>query len=162
MAADIFIGLGSNLGERLQNLSAAVSGLEGAGVRTTLRSSVYRTEPVGVVGQDEFLNQAIGCETGLSPEALLRACLEVERSMGRLRTLERGPRVIDLDLLLYGQERRDGPGILVPHPRMHLRRFVLVPLAEIAPLARHPGLALTVQELLTRCVDRSRVERVTV
>jgi len=162
VAVDIFIGLGSNLGELSRNLSGAIAALEEAGVRTTLRSSVYRTEPVGVVGQDEFLNQVVGCAPGLTPEALLRTCLDVERSLGRVRTHDRGPRVIDLDLLLYGQEERDGPRIVLPHPRMHLRRFVLVPLAEIAPRARHPRLGMTVDELLSRCPDRSRVERAAV
>ncbi len=158
MSVEIFIGLGSNLGERSLNLTGAVSGLEGAGVRTVLRSTVYRTDPVEVVGQGEFLNQVIGCETALSPEALLRVCLDVERSMGRIRTRDREPRVIDLDLLLYGPEKRMSPTITLPHPRMHLRRFVLVPLAEIAPRARHPGLGATITELLARCPDRSRVE----
>lgn len=160
MAVDIFIGLGSNLGDRASNLQAAVARLESAGVRTLLRSSVYRTDPVEVVGQGEFLNQVVGCGTGLSPEALLGVCWEVERSMGRIRTRVREPRVIDLDLLLYGQEERKEPTIALPHPRMHLRRFVLVPLAEIAPEARHPGFDATIGDLLARCPDRSRVERI--
>lgn len=159
VAVVIFTGLGSNVGDRPRNLERAIAGLEGTGARIILRSSIYRTDPVELVDQDEFLNQVIGCESGLSPELFLRACLDVERSMGRVRTQDKGPRVVDLDLLLYGQEVLRGPGIAIPHPRMHLRRFVLVPLAEIAPQATHPVLAMTVAELLARCPDRSRVER---
>ncbi len=154
-----FIGLGSNVGDRAGNLSRALQAFERAGVRAVLRSSVYRTEPVEVIDQDEFLNQVVGCETILSPEELLSVCLAVEREMGRVRTRDKGPRVIDLDLLLLGDEVRVSPGFDLPHPRMHLRRFVLVPLVEIARDVRHPILGLTALELLARCPDRSRVER---
>jgi 2-amino-4-hydroxy-6-hydroxymethyldihydropteridine diphosphokinase len=157
-----YLGLGSNLGDRSANLSLALALLAGRGVEIGRVSSIYRTEPVEVVDQGEFLNQVVGCVTGLSPEGLLQICLSVEGEMGRVRTRERGPRVIDLDLLLFGEQIRNGSGLELPHPRMHLRRFVLVPLAEIAPEARHPVLRLSASELLTRCPDRSRVERVTV
>jgi 2-amino-4-hydroxy-6-hydroxymethyldihydropteridine diphosphokinase len=113
-----------------------------------------------VTDQEEFINQVVGCETGLDPEAILGVCLAVERSMGRVRTRDKGPRVIDLDLLLAGDDIRSGESLQVPHPRMHLRRFVLVPLAEISPGARHPVLNLTASDMLSRCPDRSRVERV--
>jgi 2-amino-4-hydroxy-6-hydroxymethyldihydropteridine diphosphokinase len=154
-----FLGLGSNLGDRADSLSRAVASMEKAGLRTVLRSSVYRTEPVDVVNQGEFLNEVVGCETPRSPEDVLTLCLAVEREMGRVRTGDKGPRVIDLDLLLMGDEIRAAAGIELPHPRMHLRRFVLVPLAEIAPATRHPVLGLTIADLLARCPDRSRVER---
>jgi 2-amino-4-hydroxy-6-hydroxymethyldihydropteridine diphosphokinase len=120
-------------------------------------SSLYLTEPVDAPPQEWFLNAVAGGETALPPEALLQACLDTERERGRVREVPRGPRTIDLDLLLYGDEVRDAPGLVLPHPRMHERRFVLVPLAEIAPTARHPILGLTAAEMLRLCPDRSQV-----
>jgi len=153
----VFVGLGSNLGPREANLAAARSGLEARGFRITALSSLYLTEPVDAPPQGWFLNAVAGGETALSPESLLAACLDTERALGRVRAEARGPRPIDLDLLLYGDEVREGPALGLPHPRMHERRFVLVPLAEIAPLARHPRLGLTAAEMLRRCPDRSQV-----
>ena len=153
----VFVGLGSNLGDREATLAAAQGGLAARGFRVTAMSSLYLTEPVDAPPQGWFLNAVAGGETDLSPEALLAACLDTERALGRVRTTPRGPRPIDLDLLLYRDEARDGPGLVLPHPRLHERRFVLVPLAEIAPLARHPRLGLTAAEMLRRCPDRSQV-----
>jgi len=153
----VFVGLGANVGDREQNLLAARRGLEDRGFRVTAMSSLYHTEPVDAPPQEWFLNAVAGGETALSPEALLRACLDTERKLGRVRDVPRGPRTIDLDLLLYGDVVREGPGLVVPHPRMHERRFVLVPLAEIAPGARHPVLGLTTAEMLRRCPDRAQV-----
>lgn len=155
----VFIGLGSNLGEKGMNLQRALDALDRAGVRPVLRSSVYRTEPLELVDQDEFLNQVAGCRSDLPIEALLGLCLEIEQSLGRVRVRDKGPRIIDLDLLLRGDEVRRSAGLEVPHPRMHLRRFVLVPLVEIAPLAWHPVLKMSAAELLETCPDQSRVER---
>jgi 2-amino-4-hydroxy-6-hydroxymethyldihydropteridine diphosphokinase len=155
----VFIGLGSNLGDRPGSLEEAVRLLRGEGLIPGLTSSIYRTDPVEVVDQEEFLNQVVGCETALSPEAILEVCLDVERSMGRSRTRSKGPRNIDLDLLLAGDDIRERAVVRVPHPRMHLRRFVLVPLVEIAPSAWHPVLRKTAAEMLETCPDRSRVER---
>src|SRR5437773_1511036 len=154
-----FIGLGSNLGDRPAALAQALASLPAQGVQPRLISSLYRTEPVEVVDQGEFLNQVVGCEVEVAPEDLLRVCLAIERQMGRVRTRERGPRTIDLDLLLCGDRVVKERGLELPHPRMHLRRFVLVPLVEIAPAVRHPVLHLTAADLLERCPDRSRVER---
>jgi 2-amino-4-hydroxy-6-hydroxymethyldihydropteridine diphosphokinase len=123
------------------------------------RSSFYRTEPVEVVDQEEFLNQVLALETALGAAVLLERCLGIERAMGRVRTRDKGPRSIDLDLLLYGDVILREPGLEVPHPRLHLRRFVLVPLVEIAPALRHPVLGLTAAALLEACPDRSRVDR---
>jgi len=155
----IFIGLGSNLGDRGDLLRRAIDDLRGRGLGAATLSSLYRTDPVEVIDQEEFYNQVVGCETGLSPERILETCLAVEQSMGRLRTRDKGPRRIDLDLLLAGEDVRQDAALRVPHPRMHLRRFVLVPLVEIAPAAWHPVLRTTAAELLRICPDRSRVER---
>ncbi len=153
-----FIGLGSNVGEKRKNLEQALDALQRAGVQPVLQSSLYRTEPVDLLDQEEFMNQVAGCRSPLPLERLLGLCLEIEQALGRLRTRDKGPRLIDLDLLLYRDEVRRSAGIEVPHPRMHLRRFVLVPLVEIAPGAWHPVLKMTAADLLARCPDRSRVE----
>ncbi len=155
-----FIGLGSNLGDRPGNLARAIQGLEVRDLEPVLRSSDYLTEPVDVIDQNEFINKVVACETDLAPERILEACLAVERSMGRIRTRDKGPRIIDLDLLLCGSDIRCGETLKVPHPKMHLRRFVLVPLVEISPVAWHPVLMATAVRLLESCPDRSRVERV--
>jgi 2-amino-4-hydroxy-6-hydroxymethyldihydropteridine diphosphokinase len=153
----VFLGLGSNLGDREAAIAGALERLDARGFRATLRSSLWLTEPVGGPPQGLFLNAVAGGETELSPEALLEACLATEREMGRVRGERNGPRAIDVDVLLYGGERRDGPGLVLPHPRMHERRFVLAPLAEVAPGLVHPVLGLTAAELLDRCPDRSFV-----
>jgi 2-amino-4-hydroxy-6-hydroxymethyldihydropteridine diphosphokinase len=155
----VFLGLGSNLGDREAAIEDALARLSDRGVRVRERSSNWATEPVGGPPQGEFLNAAAGVLTTLSPEALLAACLDVEREMGRVRTVRNGPRTIDIDVLLYGERRVDEPGLTIPHPRLAERRFVLAPLAEIAAERRHPVLGLTVAELLARCPDRSRVRR---
>jgi len=152
-----WIGLGSNVGDRVAALARAAGLLEAAGVSIVARSSIYRTAPVDVLDQPEFLNQVLAVRTALEPRALLEVCLEVERSMGRIRRRDKGPREIDLDLLMYGDTVLDEPGLQLPHPRLHLRRFVLVPLAEIAPDLVHPTLKVPIASLLGRCPDRSDV-----
>jgi 2-amino-4-hydroxy-6-hydroxymethyldihydropteridine diphosphokinase len=149
------IALGSNLesrfGDREANLWEAVERLRELGeVRAV--SSVYDTEPVGYLNQPRFLNAAVLLETSLDPTELMRALLEVERAMGRERAgmVAKGPRVIDLDLLLYGQAVVNTTELTLPHPEMMERRFVLEPLAEIAPRMVHPVLGLTVREMLAR------------
>jgi 2-amino-4-hydroxy-6-hydroxymethyldihydropteridine diphosphokinase len=128
-----FLGLGSNLGDRARNLRRAVELLDGrAGVRVVRTSSLFETEPVGPP-QPNFVNAAVEIETALSARELLRACMEVEAELGRTRDERWGPRTIDVDVLLYDDELIDEPGLRVPHPRMHERAFVLVPLAELAP-----------------------------
>lgn len=156
--ARAYIGVGSNIGDRRAALEEAARRLEDGAGRIVARSSFYRADPVEVVDQEEFLNQVLALDTSLGATDLLARCLAIERAMGRVRTRDKGPRVIDLDLLFYADAILTGPGLEVPHPRLHLRRFVLAPLAEIAPGLRHPRLGLTVADLLARCPDVSRVE----
>jgi 2-amino-4-hydroxy-6-hydroxymethyldihydropteridine diphosphokinase len=153
----VFLGLGSNLGDRESAIKGALTRLAARGFRTTLKSSLWLTEPVGGPPQGWFLNAVAGGETPLAPETLLEACLATEREMGRVRAERNGPRTIDVDILFFGDERLAAPGLVIPHPRLHERRFVLEPLAEIAPGFVHPALGLTVCELLARCPDTSVV-----
>jgi len=155
----VFVALGSNLGDREANLRRALPRLEDRGFHTESLSSLYLTEPVGGPPQDWFVNAVAGGDTALSPEDLLAACLEVEQEAGRVRGPRHGPRPLDLDLLLYGDEVRQTPTLTLPHARLADRLFVLVPLEEIAPDRRHPVLGLTVRELRRRCPDRSEVRR---
>ena len=153
----VFLGLGSNLGDREENLIRGLRLLEGAGFAVAARSSLYETEPVGGPPQGPYLNQVVRGETDLSPEALLAACLAAEAALGRVRRERYGPRTLDVDILLYGDLVQDAPKLEIPHPRLHERLFVLVPLAEVGALAVHPRLGLTVAELKARCPDRSQV-----
>jgi 2-amino-4-hydroxy-6-hydroxymethyldihydropteridine diphosphokinase len=156
----VFLGLGSNVGDREANLVLARARLAHRGFRESAASAVYETEPVGGPPQGPFLNQVIGGAQDLSPRRLLEACLAIEQELGRVRRERNGPRTLDLDILMYGDLVSDEPGLAVPHPRLHERLFVLVPLAEIAGPARHPVLHSTIAELLARCPDPSRVVRV--
>ena len=143
------IGLGSNLGDREANLAFGRAEIARHGFFPTGESSIYETDPVGPVqDQGTFLNQVIIGETELPPLALLAICLHIERERGRKRTLRWGPRTLDLDLLLYGDTPVNEPGLVVPHPHLKSRGFVLTPLAEIAPEQILPGDGRTIAECL--------------
>jgi len=185
---NIYVGLGSNLGEREENLEHAISAIETAGLQVLGVSSVYETEPVDYREQPWFLNQvarlgSTGYQTAgyRGAQELLDCLLEIEKMMGRQRLFRAGPRIIDLDLLLYGDlivghhQSQGGPAnraaidrgimageaeidLVVPHPRLHLRRFVLVPLSELAAALVHPVLGKTIAELLATLTDKSNVK----
>lgn len=157
----VFIGLGSNLGDRRALLAEGLRSLSEAGFGVEAQSSLYLTEPVDAPPQDWFLNAVAAGRTPLSPGDLLAACREVERALGRERTVYHGPRTLDLDILIYGDVVRDGPRLTLPHPRLHERRFVLTPLCELAPELRHPRLGRSLRELLADCPDSSQVVRLT-
>ena len=143
-----YIGVGANLGDREAGIFTALRALDALPtIKVVQASSLYETAPVGVTDQPLFLNGVAAVRTSLAPRGLLDVLLDIENKMGRVRTLRWGPRVIDLDLLLYGDVRVAEPGLDVPHPRLRERGFVLVPLAEIAPTLRLPGDAKTVGEL---------------
>jgi 2-amino-4-hydroxy-6-hydroxymethyldihydropteridine diphosphokinase len=144
----VFLGLGSNIGDRAANIERSCRLIaEIKGVRLVRTSSLIETEPVGYEDQPDFINAVLEIGTALTPRELLTAIKEVEQRMGRTRTVRFGPRIIDIDILLFGDRIIDEPGLTIPHPRMHERRFVLRPLAEIAPEAVHPVLKKSVTEL---------------
>jgi 2-amino-4-hydroxy-6-hydroxymethyldihydropteridine diphosphokinase len=153
-----YLSLGSNLGDRAANLREALAQLDGAG-RLLAVSAFYETQPVDVSDQPWFLNCVAAIETDKSPRELLQLALRVERAMGRLRMREKGARKIDIDIVLFGDWMVDEPGLNIPHPAMHQRRFVLEPLVEIAPEARHPALGKTAQELLAALPGGQMVRR---
>ena len=142
----VYLSLGSNMGDRAANLRQAIDGLRSLGEVVAV-SSFYETEPVEVTAQPWFLNCAVSLDTEKMPKQLMRQVLELEQSLGRRRLQKKGPRLIDIDILLFGSSIIDTKELVVPHPAMHERRFVLEPLAEIAPDVRHPGLKKTVREL---------------
>jgi 2-amino-4-hydroxy-6-hydroxymethyldihydropteridine diphosphokinase len=156
---NVYLSLGSNVGDREANLRAAIAALPKSGVRVLRLSSIYDTEPVDLVEQPWFFNCVVEGETQLEPLALLRALQELEKRLGRTKTMSKGPRVIDIDILLYGQQTIDTAELHVPHPRLTQRRFVLAPLAEIAPQLTQPAWKGNANDLLAQTIDRSVVRR---
>ena len=156
----VFLSLGSNVGDREKNLRAAIAALPELGVQIKKVSSIYETEPVDLLEQPWFLNCVVAGETSVPPVALLNELRALERRMGSRKLVARGPRLIDLDILVYDRQTIDSPELQVPHPRMHLRRFVLGPLAEIAPDLQHPSWRGTAAELLASSTDQSAVKKI--
>jgi 2-amino-4-hydroxy-6-hydroxymethyldihydropteridine diphosphokinase len=150
----VYLGLGSNLGDRRENLARARALLESADLQITRASSIYETEPRDLLNQPWFLNQVLEAQTTLFPRQFLARAKKIEREIGRTRTVANGPRVIDIDILLYGESIVRADGLEIPHPRLADRRFVLEPLAELVPDLRHPLTKKTIRDLLTRVADQ--------
>lgn len=147
MTEGIFLGLGGNIGDVHATFAQAKQLMQKEGIQLITESSFYKTKPFGPVEQDDFLNQVIQIETSLSPQELLEACLRAEQELGRKREIKWGPRTIDIDLLLYNQVQMETDNLVLPHPGMQERHFVLLPFVEIAPKMMHPGLQKVIQEL---------------
>lgn len=154
LAKTVYLALGSNLGDRRANLNRAVELLAEAGVHVVRRSSIFDTDPRYVKDQPRFFNQVIECETTLFPRQLLTITRGVELAIGRKPTTPNGPRLIDIDILLFAKSVVNIPGLVIPHPRIAERRFVLEPLAELAPSLRHPVTRRTVDEMLTGVMNQ--------
>ncbi|MFA5072594.1 MAG: 2-amino-4-hydroxy-6-hydroxymethyldihydropteridine diphosphokinase [Nitrospirota bacterium] len=152
-----YIGIGSNIGNKIEHCRKALELLEAYGKLKAV-SSFYCTEPVGYPDQEDFVNAVAMIETGLLPEYLLEACHAIENMLGRRRTVLKGPRIIDLDILLYENQIIQAEYLIIPHPRMASRKFVLIPLCEIAPEVMHPLLQKSVSSLLEEVQDSHRVK----
>jgi 2-amino-4-hydroxy-6-hydroxymethyldihydropteridine diphosphokinase len=155
----IYFSLGSNLGDRKGNLEKALNELLIRGIKILRKSRVYETEPLLVKNQPWFLNMAVKAKCKFEPDELLKLCKKIEKKMGRDFSVKRyGPRVIDIDILFYGSLVFKSRDLIIPHPMMHERRFVLEPLCEIAPRKIHPVFKKTVKKLLQICIDKSIVD----
>ena len=157
----VYFGLGTNLGNREENLRAALHELA-VDFTIVQVSPVYETDPVGFVEQPAFLNLAVSAMTTLSPNEALERVKRIEQQLGRMKTVRNGPRVIDIDILLYDNVAMNTDALSIPHPRLHERAFVLVPLLDIAPDIKHPGLNKSINELHGDLVDTSGVRRTSV
>jgi 2-amino-4-hydroxy-6-hydroxymethyldihydropteridine diphosphokinase len=156
----VYLSLGSNVGDRASNLNTAIDRLRALGEVVAV-SSFYETEPVEFTAQPWFLNCAVALNTDKTPMQLLAGILGIEQELGRRRAQNKGPRIIDIDIVLFGNLIVDDPGLRIPHGAMHERRFVLEPLAEIAPDTRHPVLKQTIQELRDALPRGQTVRRAT-
>ncbi|HLD53733.1 MAG TPA: 2-amino-4-hydroxy-6-hydroxymethyldihydropteridine diphosphokinase [Sediminibacterium sp.] len=154
-----YLLIGSNLGDKATYLKNASSYIQQQCGQIVKQSSYYETEPWGFTEQPSFLNQAICIQTELAPAQLMHTLLQIESEMGRTRTIKMGPRTIDLDILQIDQETIDTPLLQLPHPAMHLRRFALIPMVEIAPTLKHPHFNKTMTQLLTECEDQTDVQK---
>ena len=155
MLKTVYLSLGSNVGDREANLRAAIEQLRSPKIDVKRISSVYETAPVDLEDQPKFLNVVVEIETELFPMQLFSITQRIEQQLGRERRVEKGPRTIDIDILLFGRFLIESPKLVVPHPRMHQRRFVLEPMAELAPELRHPALKRTMRELRSATTSQS-------
>lgn len=160
MHKNVFLSLGSNVGDRMSNLETAIDQLKTLGEVVAV-SSIYESEPVEFTAQPWFLNCALKLDTEKMPRQLLTAILRIEQYMGRQRQQKKGPRTIDIDILLFGNSIVEHRGLTIPHPAMHERRFVLEPMAEIAPAVRHPVFKRTMRELLDDLAPGQAVKKLT-
>jgi 2-amino-4-hydroxy-6-hydroxymethyldihydropteridine diphosphokinase len=154
----VYLALGSNLGNREEYLRAGMRGLARRRIDVVNCAAIYSTEPLEVLDQPWFLNTVIEAKTTLSPDDLLTACLEIEKENDRIRDTEKGPRTLDIDVIFYGNVITRNSNLTIPHPSFSTRRFVLVPLAEIAPEFVDPLSGKTIRRLLAECTDSSKVE----
>lgn len=150
---------GSNMGDRLAYLQEGNSLIEQKCGKIVQQSAIYETEPWGLIEQPAFLNQVIMIKTALSPDELMTELLNIEAMIGRVRSVKMGPRIIDLDILIYNQLIVDSPFLQIPHPALPNRKFALIPLSEIAPALLHPVLQKTISTLLFECSDISNVQK---
>ena len=149
----VYLLIGGNMGDRMEYLQLATNAIHQQAGRIISRSAIYETEAWGLTNQDKFLNQALCIETLLSPKELLQTLLQIEQDLGRKRETRYGPRIIDIDILFYGQEIIREPHLKIPHPEIQNRRFALQCLDDIAPEFRHPVLHKTIAQLLAECAD---------
>lgn len=156
-----YIGIGSNLGDALKHCRDAVKIISHTkGMTLQGKSSFYKTEPVGIEEQNDFINAVVEIKTTILPKELLDVLQKIESTMGRIRKIKGGPRVIDLDIIFYGQSMIREPNLIIPHPEMHKRRFVLEPLCEIASYFIHPAFGISIRGLMDRLNDHKIVERI--
>ena len=156
-----YLLIGGNEGDRIESITHAREDIVSAGIRILHSSSLYETAPWGKTDQDDFINQALSVETTLAAQPLMTVLLNIEERMGRRRMGRWGPRIIDIDILFFGDELYDRPGLTIPHPEIQNRRFALVPMEEIAPHFIHPVLRRSIRQLLAECPDRGDVKKIT-
>ena len=154
----VYLLFGSNLGERAANIANAITLLENQGVSPIKLSSLYETEPWGNIEQGKFLNRVGKFSTTVSPSGLMKSILKIEEAMGRVRTKKWAPRIIDIDILFYGNQIVSQSDLQIPHPELEKRKFALTPMEEIAPDFMHPVLKKSIKELLTECNDSMSVD----
>ncbi len=155
----LYLLLGSNLGNSRSRLTRAISLIEKKIGKVTRHSDLYSTAAWGNISQPDFLNQVIVAETALTAAAAMQTILGIEAQMGRIRTVKNAPRVIDIDILFFNREIINIPGLVVPHPQIQNRRFVLVPMNQLSPNLKHPVLNKTIHQLLIHCPDTLNVKK---
>ncbi len=156
-----YIGIGSNQGDSLRECKRAIQCISDVdGIFVITQSSFYKTEPVDVDNQNDFINAVLEIKTTLDPHQLLDVLQKIENAMGRKRTIKSGPRIIDLDILFYGQKVLQDENLVIPHPEAHKRRFVLEPMSEIASYFIHPSFGVSIRGLNERLTDIKKVEKI--